>query len=303
MFIENVLKVKNDWWRYFIGCLVIFIGTQIGSIPFIIAIFSKVGAEGASKIDQTSMMTVLEDSNLTLFYFLIPYLFGFIGIVLVTKFIHNQTLLSLTTSRKKIDISKIINSFLVACLIILITTISGYLMFPDNYIYNFKLKPFLILSLIVIFLIPIQTSWEEYVFRGYLMQGIGGIIKNKWIPLITTSLLFGFLHYWNPEVMKLGPFLLIHYVTTGLFLGIVTLMDKGMELALGFHAGNNVLIALLVTADWTVLQTNSVLISIGEPELFSLLVPLFIIYSLVLVYFSKKYNWKNWKENLTGRFN
>ena len=30
-------------------------------------------------------------------------------------------------------------------------------------------------------------------------------------------------------------------------------MDKGMELALGFHAGNNVLIALLVTADWTVL--------------------------------------------------
>ena len=34
MFIENVLKVKNDWWRYFIGCLVIFIGTQIGIIPF-----------------------------------------------------------------------------------------------------------------------------------------------------------------------------------------------------------------------------------------------------------------------------
>ena len=60
-------------------------------------------------------------------------------------------------------------------------------------------KPFLILSLIVIFLIPIQTSWEEYVFRGYLMQGIGGIIKNKWIPLLTTSLLFGFLHYWNPR--------------------------------------------------------------------------------------------------------
>ena len=46
---------------------------------------------------------------------------------------------------------------------------------------------------IAIIFVPLQTSLEEYVFRGYLMQGIGGIIKNKWIPLLTTSLLFGFL--------------------------------------------------------------------------------------------------------------
>jgi membrane protease YdiL (CAAX protease family) len=75
------------------------------------------------------------------------------------------------------------------------------------------------------------------------MQGIGGMVNNKWVPLIITSLSFGLLHYWNPEVMKLGPVLLIHYVLTGLFFGIITLMDKGMELAIGFHAGNNMLIA------------------------------------------------------------
>jgi len=74
-----------------------------------------------------------------------------------------------------------------------------------------------------------------------------------------------------------------------------------MELSLGFHAGNNMLIALLVTADWTVLQTNSVLKSIGQPEITSMLIPIFILYPLTLLYFSKKYNWKNWKENLTGK--
>ena len=83
MYIENVLKVKNDWWRYFIGCCVVFIATQIGSIPFIIAIFSKVGVEGSSQIDQFTMMTVLGDSNLTLFYFLIPFLFGLLGLFIV----------------------------------------------------------------------------------------------------------------------------------------------------------------------------------------------------------------------------
>ena len=279
MYIENVLKVKNDWWRYFIGCCVVFIATQIGSIPFIIAIFSKVGVEGSSQIDQFTMMTVLGDSNLTLFYFLIPFLFGLLGLFIVVKFIHKQTFLSLTTSRKKIDFSKIVTSFLLACSIVLLSTITSYLISPEDYLFNFELKPFLILAMISILLIPIQTSFEEYIFRGYLMQGIGAIVKNKWIPLLITSLLFGFLHYWNPEIDKLGNLSIIYYVLTGLFLGVITLMDKGMELAIGFHAGNNVFISLLVTADWTVFQTNSIIKNVGEPDLTSMMVPFFIIYT------------------------
>lgn len=303
MYIENVLKVKNDWWRYFIGCCVVFIATQIGSIPFIIAIFSKVGVEGSSQIDQFTMMTVLGDSNLTLFYFLIPFLFGLLGLFIVVKFIHKQTFLSLTTSRKKIDFSKIVTSFLLACSIVLLSTITSYLISPEDYLFNFELKPFLILAMISILLIPIQTSFEEYIFRGYLMQGIGAIVKNKWIPLLITSLLFGFLHYWNPEIDKLGNLSIIYYVLTGLFLGVITLMDKGMELAIGFHAGNNVFISLLVTADWTVFQTNSIIKNVGEPDLTSMMAPFFIIYPLLILYFSKKYNWTDWKENLSGRIN
>ena len=303
MYIENVLKVKNDWWRYVIGCVVIFIATQIGSIPFIIAIFSKVGLEGSSQIDQSAMMTVLGDSNLTLFYFLIPFLFGFFGLFFIIKFLHNQSFLSLTTSRKKIDFSKIVTSFLLACSIILLFTSIEYLISPEDYLFNFKLKPFLVLAMISILLIPVQTSMEEYLFRGYLMQGIGAITRNKFVPLLLTSILFGLLHYWNPEVMKLGNLSLIYYVLTGLFLGIITLMDKGMELAIGFHAGNNVFISLLVTADWTVFQTNSILKNVGEPDLTTMFVPFFIIYPLLILYFSKKYNWTDWKENLSGRIN
>ena len=92
-------------------------------------------------------------------------------------------------------------------------------------------------------------------------------------------------------------------VLTGLFLGVITLMDKGMELAIGFHAGNNVFISLLVTADWTVFQTNSIIKNVGEPDLTSMMVPFFIIYPLLILYFSKKYNWTDWKENLSGRIN
>ena len=158
--------------------------------------------------------------------------------------------------------------------------------------------------LIAVIFIPIQTSLEEYVFRGYLMQGFGVLAKNKWVPLFITSFLFGMLHYYNPEIMKLGSILLVHYIATGLFLGIITLMDDGMELALGFHAGNNLIIALMVTSDWTVFQTSSIFKYIGEPNaIYMSLFSTVIIYPLLLFYFSKKYNWTDWKDKLIGNIN
>ena len=42
-------------------------------------------------------------------------------------------------------------------------------------------------------------------------------------------------------------------------------MDEGLELALGFHAANNLFTALLVTADWTAFQTHSVLKDMSDP--------------------------------------
>ena len=44
-------------------------------------------------------------------------------------------------------------------------------------------------------------------------------------------------------------------------------MDEGIELALGFHAANNLFTALLVTSSWTAFQTESILIDISEPSL------------------------------------
>ena len=302
MFIQNALKVKNNIWRYALGIFIIFIFTQIGSIPFIIAIFNKVGLEGAANLDPSKMMTILENSNLTFFYTLLTFFVGFIGFLIVIKYLHNQSFLSITTSRKTIDYKRILTSFTAISVILVLNILFSFLISPDDYILQFNLNDFLILLLIAVIFIPIQTSLEEYVFSGYLIQGFGGMFNNKWLPLILTSFSFGFLHFYNPEIMKLGSILLVHYVATGLFLGILTLMDDGMELALGFHAGNNLLIALIVTADWTVFQTTSIFKYIGEPNVINQsLFSLSIIYPILLFYFSRKYNWTNWKDKLTGK--
>ena len=91
------------------------------------------------------------------------------------------------------------------------------------------------------------------------MQGFGLLFKNKWAPLLITSILFGALHAANPEVKEFGLALALpQYIVIGLVFGIITVMDDGTELAIGKHAINNILISLFVTHNSSVLQTPSI---------------------------------------------
>lgn len=299
-FIQQAYKGKTDWWRYIIGVGIAIIGVAIFSMPHSFAILMK-GDVDMTRMDDINYIMTLFESNINLFFMMTPFVGGLLFLFIAVKFIHNETLTQLTTSRKKIDWKRVRFSFFFWGILVSVMVLLGYYFYPEDYVLNFNLKPFLILAVISILLIPLQTSFEEYLFRGYLMQGIGVLVKNKWFPLLMTSLVFGGMHYWNPEVEKLGPIIMVYYIGTGLFLGIITLMDEGLELALGFHAAANLFTALLVTADWTVLQTHSILRDISEPTAgLEILVPVFVLYPILFFVFAKKYGWTNWKEKLLG---
>jgi hypothetical protein len=162
--------------------------------------------------------------------------------------------------------------------------------------------PFLFLVLISFIFMPLQTSFEELLFRGYFMQGLGVWFKNATFPLIVTSVGFGLLHGFNPEVEKLGYVVMVYYIGTGFLFGIITLMDEGTELAMGMHAANNITAAVFVTMDWTVFQTDALFVNSSEPSVgFDLFIPVFVIYPLVILFFSKKYGWTNWRHKLFGK--
>ena len=110
------------------------------------------------------------------------------------------------------------------------------------------------------------------------------------------------MHAANPEVEKLGMGIMVYYIGTGLFLGILTLMDEGLELALGFHAANNLTAALLLTSDWSAFQTNSIFLDVSSPTLgWDVFIPVLIIYPALLIVFAKVYKWKNWNFKLFGK--
>ncbi len=305
MFIEQALKPGMGFGdylvRYAVGIILIALGYVLGQIPFTVAVVARSVRDGKGiNIDPAQIMSVLEP-NLSLFLVMLTFVVAMAAIVLTVRYVHKQSFLSLTTARARVDWGRIWFSFSIWAVLTVMSTVVMYAMYPEEFVVAFQPVPFLILFVIATIMIPIQTSAEEYIFRGYLMQGIGVMAKNRWAPLLITSVLFGAMHLMNPEVGKMGYIIMVYYVGTGLFLGILTLMDDGMELALGFHAANNLITALLVTSDWTAFQTHSILKSVAEPDAgFDVLFPVLVIFPILLFIFSKRYAWKHWQQKLAG---
>ena len=294
MFIEQGYKGNIGLWKYWIPILGF---SALMVVNYIMTINSPVDVD-------VMMKQVIDKLGLNIFFILAigPLVAGFFIILGWVYLVHGQSITSLTTSRKKVDWKRVLFAFLLWGGITMLMMLADIMMSPDDYVLNFKPIPFLILLVMAIVLVPLQTSFEEYMFRGHLMQGLGIMAKNRWVPLVVTSVLFGVMHAANPEVGKIGYGIMVFYIGTGFFLGILTLMDEGLELALGFHAANNLTAALLVTADWTAFQTNSIYKDVSQPTLgWDIFIPVLVIYPILLLIFSKKYGWSNWKERLTGK--
>lgn len=297
MFIEQAFKGKNDWWRVLIVTL---LSTGI-FIANVIAFFTL----PKEAIDKSMELMKEFSNNTALLLNLLPFAFLLGLLFLLVYAIHNRSVLSLTTSRSRVDFKRILLSF---GLIVLLTGLGfgiSYYADSSEIIWNFHPTKFITLLIISLLLFPFQIGLEEYLFRGYLMQQIGVAVRNKWFPLVITSVCFGLLHSANPEVAEMGFGVMVFYIGTGFLLGIMTLMDEGMELALGFHLGNNLMAAILITSDFSALQTDAIFKYSGKTDpsstLLEMIISMMISYPIILLILAKVYKWNNWKEKLTGK--
>ena len=296
MFISQAYKGNNEWWRVAITTFLtagIFIGNFI---MYFVMTDEQMNEVYESMKDIPSNISLI--MNLLPFVFLLGLLFGLV------HFLHNRSILSLTTSKEKVEYKRVFFSFGLVVLLSILTFVVSYSLDSSNIVWNFQPLNFMILLIISLILFPFQIGLEEYLFRGYLMQQIGIIAKNRWLPLVITSIIFGLFHSANPEVAEMGYGVIIFYIGTGFLLGIMTLMDESIELALGFHLGNNLMAALLITSDYSALQTDAIFkysnTENSNDMLNEMIVTMAIIYPIILFTFARRYKWTNWKEKLSG---
>ena len=294
MFIAQAYKGDNALWKF-----VLTVSLTMGIFIINLILFML-----SSKEDMQAAYDLMKNipSNLSLVINLGVFIPILILLFLLVRYAHNRSILSLTTTRPKVDFGRIFFSFMLVFVFTIASFAIGYFMAPEDYIFQFDPVNFTILVVISLILFPFQIGLEEYLFRGYLMQQVGVMVRNRWFPLILTSVLFGVFHSANPEVAEMGMWTMVFYIGTGLLLGIMTLMDEGLELALGFHLGNNFLAATLVTADYSALQTDALFRSVNETSsIIEIVAPVLIVYPIFLAILAYRYKWTGWREKLFGK--
>lgn len=217
MFIEQGYKKENFFWKYIIGSVLVIIASFIGQIPLTVAAVFKTFVNGKPLPASEEDLYTLFDSNIFLLLMLLSFVFAIFGLYFVVKKLHNQNFREIITSRKKVDWKRFFVGFGIWATISIVLVVGSYFSEDSSIVLQFDLVPFLILAAIAIILIPIQTSTEELIFRGYLMQGFYNLANNKWFPLLMTSVIFGSMHWFNPEVGRMGNIIMVYYIGTGLF--------------------------------------------------------------------------------------
>ncbi|MEM7656282.1 MAG: type II CAAX endopeptidase family protein [Bacteroidota bacterium] len=292
-FFTNARAGKNGWFLYVIGVALVFLANFVGTIPFSVVAWNRGGG-------QLSPEAMLNPANLGLSpavgfaLMLFPFAVGVVGIWFSIKFFHGRSFQTLTTPLATVNWSKILFSGGLWIGLTALAELAFVVINPDNYQWTFDAAAFFPVLLVALLLIPLQTSMEEWLFRGYLMQGLGLWWKRPFIAMLVTSIAFGLMHWANPEIQAFGEEIILFYVSFGLLMGLTTLMDDSLELALGVHAANNLYGALLVTFPSSALQTPA-LFTVKEYQVTEMTLAWFVIAGIYLWIVAKKYQWKGWK--------
>lgn len=289
-FLDNALQGKHNRGSYLLTIGITIIGGTFASLLFIVLLmvmyfltFRTTGLE--------SQINILIFNPLLLLV-LVGVSYGIYALLfyLCIRFIHQKKFLSLINTGKKIKWVRILKGAgLWVCMMAIYTIVS--LIYNDGSLsFNFNPVSFLYLLIISILVFPIQASFEEIFFRGYLMQGFGLLSKKPVVPLILTTLIFGLIHFYNGTDITMSISIVLSALILGLMLGIIVLGENGLETAMGAHIANNMFVALFLNSSDSGLGGLPSLITAQSTDSFSG-IPVMILMAatmLIILFWNKK---------------
>lgn len=106
---------------------------------------------------------------------------------------------------------------------------------------------------------PLQAAGEEFFFRGYLMQGVGSLVAQRWFGVVVSALVFAAFHGVQ------NAWLFVDRFAFGLLAGALVVLTGGLEAAIAAHVANNLFAFGYAVFGGGVAQTR-VLQSIGPMQ-------------------------------------
>lgn len=296
--LEAAFRGKNAWWRYLVMVVAILVVSNIiGAMPLIIVMVVRMVSdpEAAAAIasDPNNLSALGLDTNFGLLLMLIPFVAALLAIAFLIKPLNERSFMDTINGRTAFRWNRFLISALVWLILSAVYLIISLKTDPDNITLHNTTATLIPLILITVIFIPFQAAFEEVLFRGYLMQGFGLVVKRRWFPLIMTSILFGLMHGLNPEIKEYGFFTMMpQYIMFGIIFAVITILDDGVEAAMGAHAANNAFLCIMVTSESSALQTQALFVQ-HTIDPWAEFRSMIIMGALVIIILTVIFRWRN----------
>ena len=181
------------------------------------------------------------------------YVFGgFIGVhfglALTLRLFHKRTVRSLFGASSKLNLAHAIYGFVIFSAVLTISMLAlipEKIFMPESMLPEYNVRqvgPWLAWLPLAALLILIQSSAEELVFRGYLLQQLKARINSPWVYAVLPSLVFGLIHYDSESFGTLNASLyVLNTFIAGLIACDLTLRTGNLGAVIGVHFANNLL--------------------------------------------------------------
>lgn len=246
-FLNNAHQGKNSPMSYFMTIVITILGGSLAAIIFIILLLLLyLFIPGIDA--QTQLFNIGDNSLIILVLVGLVYALYALLFYLCIRFIHKKNFHILINTGKTIKWKKIVWGAVLWTGIIGFFTIISLIFQGSSLTINFNYSSFIYLVILSLLIFPLQASFEEIFFRGYLMQGFSLIFKKPVVSLILTTLIFGSIHYFNGTSIGNSISIVISAMILGLMLGIIVLGENGLETAMGAHIANNMFVAIVLNS-------------------------------------------------------
>ncbi len=252
-YLEFAGRGKNAWWRYAACVIAACIATVaiFAAVLLPLSITHVLPANFAEEIQQPT--------NPVVFFGVVALTFGSLlaGFALAIRLIH----------RKRIG--DVIGSwnwtafFQGACIWAVVTCVATFIDFliaPHSFSLSVGSKT-AVLAIVAFGGLSIQTFCEEFVFRGYITQGILLATKRPVLAAVLSGSLFGALHIWNGAPQAVGALFF------GIVCSLIAIRTGSIAFTFGVHFVNNYVGAVAVVSAGDIFKNSPGVLLQNAPQL------------------------------------
>lgn len=250
-YVGNAAEGPNSLPRILLAGLLIVAVWVVGTLVALVvgAALAVLWSGEPSPSSFNGFMSALERSRLWVPSLLLSVTSLWLGLGMALRLVHRRRLSGLYGVGHRVDKAQFRQGLAAGLIVAIVSVFVGLLIDPE--ISATGIDPLMWLAVLPFMLVVIfaQSSAEELLFRGYLMQALAGRFRSPWVWALVPTLLFASIH-WNPAAtfhMNLAG--LASIAALAVALALLVWKTGNLGAAFGAHTGNNIVALLFVAPE------------------------------------------------------